>query len=314
METVAATETSINAAAQFLRDGRLVAFPTETVYGLGGDAENDAAIARIFEAKGRPRFNPLIVHVANLQQAEDLAVFDDRSRDIAQEFWPGALTLILHRKADAKIGQLVTAGLDTLAVRCPNAAIAQALIQATNKPIAAPSANLSGHLSPTQASHVDGNLGPSLAMILDGGACEVGVESTIIDLSDGPPTLLRSGGVTIDRLEKRLGPISLPSSSDIKAPGMMFRHYAPNTPLRLNAHTLKPGEAGLAFGPTFSDQVGKILNLSPAGDLIEAAANLFAFLHQLDAYGVDGIAVAPIPQNGLGAAINDRLRRGSSAA
>lgn len=299
----------LQTAARLLREGRLVAFPTETVYGLGGDARDDLAVARIFEAKGRPRFNPLIAHVADLAMAERLALFDDRARAVAAAFWPGPLTLVLPLRPDAGLSPLVTADLPTVAIRLPAHPVAQALLRAFGGPLAAPSANPSGKISPTRADHVLAGLDGLIAAVIDGGACAVGVESTILAL-DGPPALLRPGGVPVEALEALLGPLA--SGGDAakpNAPGQLLSHYAPGAAVRLNADTARAGEVRLGFGPGAAD-----LNLSPQGDLVQAAASLFHLLRQADALAGPGgtIAVAPIPETGLGRAINDRLRRAAA--
>lgn len=302
-----ATPGAIARAAELIRAGRLVAFPTETVYGLGADATDDRAVAAIFAAKRRPTFNPLIVHVADLAMAEPLAAFDDRARAVAARFWPGALTLVLPRRADSPVSLLATAGLDTLAVRVPAHPVAHALLAAARTPIAAPSANPSGRLSPTEAAHVEDM--PGLALVLDGGPCRIGVESTILDLSAPQAGILRPGGVAREDLEAVLGP--LPGAGNAErptAPGQLESHYAPVLPVRLNATRARPGEALLGFGPGSAAD----LNLSPSGDLAEAAANLFAMLRALDRPDFAAIAVTPIPEQGLGAAINDRLRRAAA--
>ena len=297
-----------------MRAGRLVAFPTETVYGLGGDATSDRAVARIFEAKGRPRFNPLIVHVPDLAAAERIAVFDARARRAARRFGPGALTLVLPRRADSGIALLACAGLDTVALRVPAHAAAQALLSETGRPLAAPSANRSGRVSPTAAAHVAAELGARVALILDGGACEIGLESTVLDLTGAVAALLRPGGITVEQLEAALGPIAMPDPDPAvpRAPGQLASHYAPRLRLRPNATEARPGEALLAFGPDPPPGFAETLSLSPAGDLGEAAANLFAMLRRLDRPDFAGIAVMPIPERGLGRAINDRLRRAAA--
>ena len=309
-----AMKEAITRAAELLRDGQLVAFPTETVYGLGGDATSDAAVAAIFVAKGRPRFNPLIVHVPGRVEAETIAVFDDRAREAAQRFWPGPLTLVLPRRADCRVSLLASAGLDTIAVRAPSHPVAQALLRATGRPLAAPSANSSGRISPTEAAHVAAELGERVALILDGGSCAVGLESTVLDLSGPTPTLLRPGGATLERLTEVLGSIAV-SESDPKAPrspGQLASHYAPHLPVRINAVAPRPGEALLAFGPHPPPGFVEMLNLSPSGDPAEAAANFFTMLRRLDRPEFTGIAVVPIPDDGLGRAINDRLRRAAA--
>ncbi len=294
-----------------IRQGRLVAFSTETVYGLGADATNDDAIAGIYEAKGRPRFNPLIIHFADVEAVASAVNFDDRAAKLARAFWPGALTLVLKRNADCPISLLASAGLDTLAVRVPNHPLAHALIAAANTPIAAPSANRSGEISPTKAGHVLESLGDRVDAVLDGGACAVGLESTVVDVSTDTPTLLRPGGIAREDLEAVIGPLALSDGRDgaLRSPGMLSRHYAPSIPIRLNAEEAEPGEALLAFGLDAHDAQA---NLSPTGDLKEAAANLFAMLRQLDQPEFEGIAVARIPDTGLGVAINDRLKRAAT--
>lgn len=294
-------------AAAILRDGGLVAFPTETVYGLGADATNGEAVARIFEAKGRPRFNPLIIHVPDLATAEQYGEFNAEMRNLAQAFWPGALTLVVPLRTNSGLSELVTAGLQTVAIRVPDLSIARDLLQAAGRPIAAPSANTSGAVSPTTAAHVREGLAGRIDAILDGGPCEVGVESTIIG---GPPvTLLRPGGIPKEAIDNCLGhPVEhRAEGSSITAPGQLASHYAPEAQIRLNATEARPGETYLGFGS------GECAwTLSQSGDLIEAAANLFAVLRDMDAAGVKKIAVAPIPDHGLGLAINDRLSRAAA--
>ena len=311
---VPATTETIARAARLLREGRLVAFPTETVYGLGGDATNDAAVAAIFAAKARPRFNPLIIHVPGLAEAEALAVIDERARRAARQFWPGPLTLVLNRRSDCPVSLLASAGLDTVAVRVPAHPIALALLRETGRPVAAPSANRSGRVSPTEAAHVAAELGDAVALIVDGGACPVGVESTVLDLTTETPTLLRPGGETLEALTELLGPVDLASGSPEapRSPGQLTSHYAPVLPLRVNAIDAHPGEALLAFGANPPSGFASMLNLSPRGDLVEAAANLFAMLRRLDRPEFSAITVMPIPERGLGRAINDRLRRAAA--
>jgi L-threonylcarbamoyladenylate synthase len=293
-------------AAALLRSGHLVAFPTETVYGLGADACDDTAVARVFEAKERPSFNPLIVHVADAAKVSDYAHMPDVGLLLAKQFWPGALTLVLPLRETGGLSPLVTAGLDSVAIRVPSHPSARDLLKAFGGPVAAPSANPSGKISPTRAEHVvDGLLG-RVDAILDGGACPVGVESTIIGLTDAP-TLLRAGGVPVEEIEACLG-IQLQTSQEatITAPGQLASHYAPDAPVRLNAEAAKPGEVFLGFGDRDGD-----LNLSKTGDLVEAAAQLFHQLRLLNEMGKP-IAVAPIPKIGLGLAINDRLNRAAA--
>ncbi|SFE83341.1 L-threonylcarbamoyladenylate synthase [Roseivivax sediminis] len=307
-ERLKADSHGIARAATLWRDGEAVAFPTETVYGLGADARNDHAIAGIFEAKARPSFNPLIVHVADLPAAEALVNWSDAARAVAQAFWPGPLTLVLPLRPGAGVSKLVTAGLNTLAVRMPAHPVARALLAEFGGPVAAPSANRSGRISPTQADHVARSLDGRIAAIVDGGAAEVGLESTILGF-DGAPILLRPGGISGDELSAALGvPVVARSDGDgVSAPGQTASHYAPAADVRLDAKTWRGGEARLGFGPVECD-----LNLSAAGDLREAAANLFAHLHTLDACGAGTIAVSPVPRRGLGLAINDRLARAAA--
>ncbi len=310
-------------AAAHLRAGRLVAFPTETVYGLGADATNGLAVAGIFEVKGRPRFNPLIVHVADLAAAERLGVFNALARRLAEAIWPGPLTLVVAKQPSCAIADLATAGLETVALRVPAHPIALALIRAAGCPVAAPSANRSGHVSPTRAAHVLADLGDRPAMILDGGATGVGVESTVADASGAVLRLLRPGGLTAEDIERVTGTPLIRATHDADAiesdgdpapasPGLLASHYAPRARVRLNAVATQPGEAMLAFGPTTAAHAGPLINLSAAGDLHEAAVNLFAALRDLDATGAAAIAVMPIPSHGLGEAINDRLRRAAA--
>ncbi|CUJ04354.1 L-threonylcarbamoyladenylate synthase [Cognatishimia activa] len=295
-------------AAEIWREGGLVALPTETVYGLGADARNDLAVARIFEAKGRPKFNPLIVHVADVAQAQALVEWNDLADRLASAFWPGPLTLVLPLKPEFGLSPLVTADLPTLAVRMPAHPVARDILQAFGGPIAAPSANPSGKISPTTADHVVAGLNGKIEAVVDGGACEVGLESTIVGLSD-QPMLLRPGGLPHEALEAALGEaLAIHTAADpLVAPGQMTSHYAPGAPVRLNASQKEQGEVMLGFGAVACD-----LNLSEAGDLREAAANLFHHLHRLDAAQAKAIAVSPIPNQGLGVAINDRLKRAAA--
>jgi L-threonylcarbamoyladenylate synthase len=317
MILVEPTAETVAEAARLLRDGRLVAFPTETVYGLGGDATNEGAVAAIFEAKGRPQFNPLISHVLDAGSARAFVKWTDEAEILAARFWPGPLTLVLPRAEGSPISLLSTAGLDTVAIRAPSHPVAQALIRAAGRPVAAPSANRSGAVSPTRAEHVAESLGDRVPMILDGGPCLVGVESTVLDLSGNRPTLLRPGGATREAIEAVVGPIALseaiPSGESArKSPGQLASHYAPSRPVRLEATIVRPDEGLLAFGRNIPPGAMLTYNLSPAGDLGEAAANLFAMLRALDRPGIGRIAVMPIPQAGLGLAINDRLRRAAA--
>lgn len=325
---VQATPEAIAQAAERLRAGGLVALPTETVYGLGADATNDRAVAAIFEAKGRPTFNPVIVHVATRAQAEEIVDFDIRARLLAELFWPGPLTMILPRREGSAVSLLCSAGLPTVAVRCPSHPVARQLITALGRPIAAPSANASGTLSPTTPQHVAQSLGEKAGMILAGGKAAVGLESTVVDLSGAVPVMLRPGGVTLDELQMHLGEVQVelePVNDKPKSPGQLLRHYAPRTALRLHAVDVREGEALLAFGSLkfmgmqgggFAKQKlpdGWLMNLSETGDLNEAAANVFAMLHALDECGATTIAVMNIPDTGLGLAINDRLKRAAGA-
>lgn len=307
----AATPEAIAAAAARLAAGGLVAFPTETVYGLGADATNDNAVAGIFGAKGRPRFNPLIVHVPGLRQAMELVEFNRSAMILAEAFWPGPLTLVLPRKADCPLSLLVSAGLETVAVRVPAHPVAQQLLEAARVPLAAPSANRSGHVSPTTAAHVAEDFGSCIDLVIDAGRTQRGIESTVVGFEDGHAVLLRAGAVPREDIEAVTGPLTVPERARISSPGQLASHYAPRAGLRLNARVVEADEALLAFGPEIPG-VAVARNLSASGDLIEAAANLFAMLRELDASGVARIAVSPIPEHGLGEAINDRLRRAAA--
>ena len=313
-----AGEAAVAAAAHCLREGGLVAFPTETVYGLGADATNPEAIARLYQAKGRPAFNPLIAHVGDLEAAQRIAHFDAQAIALAEAFWPGPLTLVLSRTEGCKVADLATAGLDTIAIRVPAHATARAILRAFGGPVVAPSANLSGHVSPTTAAHVQSDLAGRIDLIVDGGPVEVGVESTIVGCFDAP-VLLRPGGLPRDAIERLLGQALKQPPEDPDgdtgqplAPGMLASHYAPRTRVRINAERVEPGEALLAFGPDAVpgvDATTVMMNLSGHGDLDEAAANLFGYLRALDSKGARAIAVMKVPHHGLGEAINDRLRR-----
>lgn len=303
---------AVAAAAQILRGGGLVAFPTETVYGLGADACNDRAVAAIFAAKGRPQFNPLIVHVADLAAAEKLVETNPVARRLAQQFWPGPLTLVLPRKNLSPLSLLVSAGLETVAIRVPAQSVARQLLAASGLAIAAPSANVSGEVSPTTAAHVRESLGDKVDLVLDGGPTKLGIESTIIGFDKGLPILLRAGALARDNIEAITGPLQRRSGERISAPGQLESHYAPHAPLRLNADDAKPNEALLAFGTPPTTKARIVRNLSAASDLNEAAANLFAMLRELDAAHPACIAVMPIPEHGLGEAINDRLLRAAA--
>ena len=306
-------------AARVLAAGGLVAFPTETVYGLGSDAISGPAVARLYDAKGRPAFNPLIAHVADVTEAERLARFDADAARLAKAFWPGPLTLVLPKAAGCPVAELAMAGLDTIAVRVPAHEVARDILAAFGKPVVAPSANRSGHVSPTCAEHVAADLAGRIDLIVDGGATPVGVESTIVACL-GEPVLLRPGGLPRAAIERSLGrsladPAPARDTAGPIAPGMLATHYAPRTRLRLNALRVAAGEALLAFGPVpaeGAERAACVLNLSARGDLVEAAANLFAHLRALDAAGTATIAVMPIPGDGLGEAINDRLERAAA--
>ncbi|MFU0506491.1 L-threonylcarbamoyladenylate synthase [Pseudaminobacter sp. NGMCC 1.201702] len=302
-------------ALALLGAGEVVAIPTETVYGLAGDATNGEAVLRIFEAKGRPRFNPLIAHVATMAMAEQVAVFDRLARRLAAAFWPGPLTLVLPHRATSGIHPLVTAGLDTIALRMPKGFGAE-LIGRFGRPLAAPSANSSGRISPTTVEAVATDLGGRIKLVVNGGATSVGLESTIVKVENGRLHLLRPGGVPAADIEEVVGMALLRGAkSGIQAPGMMASHYAPNAAVRLNAAHVEPHEALLAFGPERvpgAGEVAAMLNLSPCGDLREAASNLFSHLRALDGSGAKTIAVEPIPVDGLGEAINDRLARAAA--
>jgi L-threonylcarbamoyladenylate synthase len=311
--TIRLAAPALDQAATLLRAGELVAFPTETVYGLGGDATSDESVAAIFAAKGRPRFNPLIVHLSRADQAERFAQIDSRAALLMQRFWPGPLSLVLRRAPHCPVSLLASAGLDTLALRVPAHPLALELLHSVGRPIAAPSANRSGRVSPTTADHVMSELGGHIAAVLDGGPCRVGVESTVIDLSGKTPLLLRPGGVATEELETLLGPLAAPSPEDApRAPGMLASHYAPSLPMRLNAASVGASEALLAFGPDAPPGAKETCWLSKSGDVEEAAAKLFGTLRALDRPEFTAIAVMPIPERGLGRAINDRLRRAAT--
>nr|WP_221244370.1 L-threonylcarbamoyladenylate synthase [Neoroseomonas alkaliterrae] len=312
----------VDRAAALLRAGELVAFPTETVYGLGADARNGRAVAAVFEAKGRPHFNPLICHFPDAAAAFEEVLADERARALAERFWPGPLTLVLPRRPGCQIDLLAGAGLDTLAVRVPAHPLALALLRAAAVPVAGPSANRSGQVSPTTAEHVLDGLGGRIAAVLDGGPCAVGVESTVLDLAAGGAALLRPGGVPAEAIEAVIGRVSRPvplaaaeATRTLRSPGMMLSHYAPSLPVRLEARDVAPDEALLAFGPALPG-AGATWQMSEARDLREAAARLFAGLRWLDAEGrrrgLKRIAVMPVPAEGLGAAINDRLERAAA--
>ena len=313
-----ANEAVVASAGRCLADGGLVAFPTETVYGLGADAANPLAIARLYQAKGRPAFNPLIAHVGDIEAARRIARFDATALLLAQAFWPGPLTMVLPKASDCAVADLATAGLDTIAVRVPAHPVAREILRAFGGPVVAPSANLSGHVSPTTAAHVQSDLDGRIDLIVDGGPVEVGVESSIVGCFD-QPMLLRPGGLARSEIERVLGRTlkQLPEdgggdSGQPLAPGMLASHYAPRTPVRLNATRIEPGEVVLAFGPASvpgMETAAVIMNLSPRSNVVEAATHLFGYLRALDSKGARMIAVMPVPHHGLGEAINDRLRR-----
>jgi L-threonylcarbamoyladenylate synthase len=317
-EILPASEAATALAARCLEQGGLVAFPTETVYGLGADAANAAAIARLYQAKGRPAFNPLIAHVCDLKAGRRIGRFDAQATALTKAFWPGPLTLVVPKTADCAVADLATAGLETVAIRVPAHRIARAILRAFGEAVVAPSANLSGHVSPTTAAHVRSDLEGRIDLIIDGGPVEVGVESTIVGCFEAP-MLLRPGGVPREAIERVLGyklvqpPLEAEShSGQPLAPGMLASHYAPRTRVRLNASEVEAGEALLAFGEQAlpgTKQAAAVMNLSPRRDLPEAAANLFGYLRALDARAARAIAVMPVPNEGLGEAINDRLRR-----
>lgn len=314
-EILQADQKGVVRAAKLLASGGLVAFPTETVYGLGADARNGQAVAAIYEAKGRPSFNPLIVHVATHALAQEIADIPQALLPLAETFWPGPLTLVVPVRSDAGISELATAGLPSVALRIPFDPVAHALLSEFGGPIAAPSANPSGRISPTQASHVVAGLDGKIAAVLDGGQCDVGLESTIVGLRGDAPVLMRAGGLDVAEIEAELGrPLAAPIADKIEAPGQLVSHYAPRAPIRLDVTDPAKDEAYLGFGGF--GRVDDALNLSKRGDLKEAASNLFAHLHALDELvrlqGLTGIAVAPVPAVGLGLAINDRLRRAAA--
>jgi L-threonylcarbamoyladenylate synthase len=302
----------INRAAQILSAKGLVAFPTETVYGLGADARDGHAVASVYAAKGRPSFNPLIVHVANLEVAKRFASFNPLALKFAAEFWPGPISFVLPLVPNHGLSELVTAGLNTVAIRIPQNPIAQALLQTFDGPIAAPSANPSGRISPTYSTHVSSDMMGKIDAIIDGGACNVGLESTIVQVETETAALLRAGGISVEKIEAVLGhDLALPDDPKTpRSPGQLQSHYAPNALVRLNATTLENDEVLLGFG---TNCIGASLNLSQTGDLVEAAANLFSHLREIDQIAGDkSIAISPIPNSGLGLAINDRLIRAAA--
>ena len=316
MAEILPLEEAFDPALDLLEAGEVVALPTETVYGLAGDATNGEAVARIFEVKGRPRFNPLIVHVSNAEMASRIALFDRASMMLAGGYWPGPLTLVLPLREDHGLHPLVTAGLDTVAIRMPRHDFAREVIEELGRPLAAPSANSSGRISPTTAQAVQDDLGDRIRLIADGGPCPVGVESTIVKVTREGVRILRPGGVTAGEIEAAMGVSALRGGErGVEAPGMLASHYAPNAGVRLDATEVKEGEALLAFGAeriAGADKAAAVLNLSEKGRMREAAANLYQHLQALDRSGASVIAVEPIPDEGLGEAINDRLRRAAA--
>jgi L-threonylcarbamoyladenylate synthase len=319
-EVIEAGGPALARAVRVLGEGGLVAFPTETVYGLGADATNGEAVARLYEAKGRPSFNPLIAHVVDLAAARALAGFDEPAERLAAAFWPGPLTLVLPKVSGCPVAELATAGLDTIAVRVPSHPVAREILAAFRRPIVAPSANRSGHVSPTTAAHVLADLGGRIPLIVDGGATPMGLESSIVACLDRP-ALLRPGALPRAEIERIVALVDAPGAepaadADVPiAPGQLASHYAPRARLRLDADSVRPGEGILAFGPASlegAEQAAAMLNLSQRGDLVEAAANFFSHLRALDASGATMIAVMPIPHEGLGEAINDRLARAAA--
>ncbi len=314
-EILSGDKIGIEKAARIIKAGGLVAFPTETVYGLGADAQNGIAIAKVYAAKGRPAFNPLIVHVANLQQAKRFAKIDATALKLAAAFWPGPLSLVVPLKPGHGLSDLVTAGLDTVAIRVPKHPAAQALLTAFGGPIAAPSANPSGRISPTRATHVKADMSGKIDAILESTPCFVGVESSIVKIQGTQVSLLRAGGVSLEQIRQVLGrDIALPKDPKTpQSPGQLLSHYAPNANVRLNATTLEEPEILLGFGPDIPEAT---LNLSAIGDITEAAANLFSYLREMDHIaansGAKTIAISPIPMSGLGLAINDRLKRAAA--
>ncbi|MGI3127795.1 L-threonylcarbamoyladenylate synthase [Nitratireductor sp. PBL-C9] len=305
---------ALSRAVEFLREGAAIAIPTETVYGLAADATNGEAVARIYETKGRPQFNPLIAHVADIAMAERIADFNPLARRLADAFWPGPLTLVLPHRAGSGIHPLVTAGLDTIALRCPRGFGAR-VIAALDRPVAAPSANTSGRISGTTAQAVAADLGARIPLIVDGGPTPVGLESTIVKVSDDGIALLRPGGIAAEEIERVAGLQLARGAKGVQAPGMLASHYAPSAHMRLNVTQVEPGEALLAFGPrrvAGAETAVSLRNLSESGDLREAATNLFSHLLALDSSGAATIAVEPVPLEGLGEAINDRLARAAA--
>lgn len=313
MAILSATPEAIDEAARHLRAGGLVGAPTETVYGLFGDATSNRAVGAIYDLKGRPRTSPLIIHVADIEMASEIVTFDRRARYLVQRNWPGPLTLVMKFRPSSPIASAATAGLDTVAIRVPDHPVALALINGLGRPLAAPSANRYGALSPTEAIHVDAQFGRSLSMILDAGPTRVGVESTVLDLTGTKPIILRAGGVSPEAIEAAVGVVAQAEPADaVRSPGTAPSHYAPKLKVRLDASEPQGNEALLAFGPNPPEGFAETLNLSETGDLREAASNLFGYLFRLDRTDFAGIAVMPIPEKGIGVAINDRLRRAAA--
>ncbi len=313
---LSADAAAISDAVHVLTNGGLVAFPTETVYGLGARADDPRAVASLYAAKGRPSFNPLIAHVRDIDAAKQLGTFGDGALKLADKFWPGPLTIVVKATTDGAVCELARAGLETIAIRMPSHDVARELLAAATFPIVAPSANRSGHVSPTTAQHVADDLDGKVDLIIDGGATAVGLESTIVDFSGAAPRLLRSGGIARAKIEKIVGRLSAMGTNEIFAPGMMASHYAPRATIRLDVKEVQANEVLLAFGPNMpanAEQALKTLNLSPQGNVTEAAANLYAHLRALDLVNAFAIAVAPIPHEGLGEAIRDRLQRAAVA-
>jgi L-threonylcarbamoyladenylate synthase len=309
---IAPEPAAIDEAGELIRGGQLVAFPTETVYGLGANANDERAVSAIFAAKQRPRINPLIVHVPDAEAAEKLVDFNELATELATAFWPGGLTLVLPRKKPCPLAYLVSAGLNSVAVRAPAHPIARGLLEVAGVPIAAPSANRSGNISPTTAQHVRTELDGRVPMILDGGPCQIGLESTIVGFDGTAAVLLRIGAISAEAIKKITGPMTCSEEGKLLAPGMMASHYAPRAFVRLNATSVEEDEALLAFGGALPPGDFQQLNLSPDGDLDEAASNLFSMLRMLDKPEIRRIAVMPIPERGLGEAINDRLARAAA--
>ncbi len=307
-QVLPADPAGIAAAARLLRDGALVALPTETVYGLAARADSPQAVAQIYRAKGRPDFNPLIVHVPDLAAAERIAEFDDRARQLARAFWPGALTMVLPLREDAGIAPAVTAGLSTIALRCPAHPAMRAVLEGSGLPLAAPSANRSGGVSPSRAEHVAASLGEAVGLVLDGGPCAAGIESTIVALRDGGWEVLRPGPITAEQIAAVLGQGSIAAGTgQIEAPGQLASHYSPGKPVRLNVQTAEKDEFVIGFGSIAGD-----VSLSPSGDMAEAASRLYDCLHAAQQAAQPRIAIAPVPEEGIGTAINDRLRRAAA--